>query len=562
MGLANEMLTQVIHETSAGDIASLASCCKHLHALAQARLAFHKKQRAESGKIIVGWGHDLHASAIHPLKNLQDILENDDVRFYTRVMEVGYLSTEDPDHHRIENAEISCEKQREALIANIGSRYSNQISALVAKVYDALSPYALKTDLKKWTDKVICGEKAAVVILLLALYPYLESLRIYETDQDWVTEEMSLEERESIPLAQRMEDAWGNLFRSLTATAIVPVTNKLGIFSRLSYFQILCSDLGSDMEASASLLPPFMALPTMRRVNGSFIDGRNIPWSYGTGTSEVTDLSLEGDLDRTSLMNLIRGLKTLEEFSYKLYVFRGDFVGRAREDPNRLKWGPRANNDAVEAESDEDSPDESDEDREDPSGDNLGEDDVDRPTVSWEPRAITGFLMQYARDSLVSLQLGAVGFIGVEKLSRHEPFIGSLPSFGALKYVSLDTMMLFKRVKCTRNVPVVGGSSIQQVSWEEIRAQRLVDFLPVTIESFTMTCLFVGECLSKRDVGWMFTGLPKLKNRLPKLTEIILVRTYPEDDPRLRNLDEEEEGIDELCLRCDECEIKTNEGGL
>ena len=172
------------------------------------------------------------------------------------------------------------------------------------------------------------------------------------------------------------------------------------------------------------------------------------------------------------------------------------------------------------ADSDKDSPDESDEDRENPSGDNPGEDDVDRPTASWEPRAITRSLMHYTRNSLVSSHLVAISFTGVAKLSRDEPFIDSLRSFGALKYVCLDTTMLFKRVKCTRNVPVVGGSSIQQISWEEIRAQRLVDFLPESIEVFTMTCEYVGRGLSKTDVGQMFTGLPKLKNRLPKLTDI------------------------------------------
>ena len=75
----------------------------------------------------------------------------------------------------------------------------------------------------------------------------------------------------------------------------------------------------------------------------------------------------------------------------------------------------------------------------------------------------------------------------------------------------LDTMMLFKRVKCTRNVPVVGGSSIQQISWEEIRTQRLVGLLPKTIEIFAMTCDYIGKGLSKTDVGQIFTGLQRLR---------------------------------------------------
>ena len=127
-----------------------------------------------------------------------------------------------------------------------------------------------------------------------------------------------------------------------------------------------------------------------------------------------------------------------------MFVPHEDFVRRAREgDPDRLKWEPRADNDAAAADSDKDSPDESDEDRENPSGENPGEDDVDRPTADWEPRAITRSLMHYARNSLVSFHLAAIIFTGVAKLSRDEPLANSLRSSGALKYVCLDTMMLF-----------------------------------------------------------------------------------------------------------------------
>lgn len=300
------------------------------------------------------------------------------------------------------------------------------------------------------------------------------------------------------------------------------------------------------------MLLPFMALPTIRIVVGIYTDGRKLLWSFDTGTSWVTNLALQGNYDTASVLNLIRGIKRLEYFRYKFVFPHEDFVRRAREgDPYRLKWGPRPDNDAVAADPDKDSPDESDEHRENP-----GEVHVDRPTATWEPRAITKSLLQYARDSLVSLHLVAISFTGVAKLSRDEPFIDSLRSFGALKYLYLDTMMLFKRVKCTRNVPVVGGSSIQKISWEEIRAQRLVDFLPESIELFTMTCQYVGRGLSKSDVGQMFTGLPKLKNRLPKLTDIQLVWMPEEEWKRLRNPDGVKEGWEELRSRCNESEIE------
>lgn len=525
-GLANETLLQIIKETSADDIAALASCCKQLHFLAQERLAFHRQKRAEADDIIVGW--DMwETSAIHPSKHLQDILEDDDSRFYTKVMKIGSLAYGDPVDDVQGDEGTSHVRDKDDLLENIEVQYKNQITTLVTKVYSTLLPYAAKTRLNKWIDEVIDGEPAAVVILLLALYPNLELLYVYEPGQDWWKEE------------DLAELPWGNIFRSMTTTAMEPANNTLRIFSKLSDFRLMGLE-EEGMEASAEILTPFMALPTMRSILGHVVDGRDIHWPYNTATSEVTVLDLEGDIDTDSLSTFIRGLKALKHFRYQfsspVACIRRAYGGK---DLNRLKWGPRASHDFAYNESDED----------DSGEDNWGIEHSDMDInykPRWEPRAITASLLQHACNTLVSLDLTAAGFKGAVEFPNDEPFIGSLRSFRVLKHVCLDTMMVFKKVKCCNNVSLIRGKSIRQKSWEEIRVQWLVDFLPMTIETFEMTCKYVGKGLSKGDVAAMFTGLPELRNRLPNLFEITLER---EKDGQS---DKEKKGWKELCVRCEE----------
>lgn len=529
--LANETLLQIINETSADDIAALASCCKHLHFLAQGRLAYHREKRATIGDVVVGW--DMwEPSAVHPSRLLQDILEDDDIRFYTKVMKIGSLGYGDLEDDGEDRSHVEA---KATPTASIRSQYDFEVSVITAKVYSALFPYAAKTDVERWIKHVKSGEEpAAVVILLLALYPNLKTLSIHEPGQQWWE-----------------TTQWGNLFRSLTTTAMDPATNALKIFSRLSEFHLV--GLGDDggMEANASMATPFMALPTMRKVIGRVVDGRNVHSPYGTGASEVAVLDLEGDIDTTSLSRIIRGLKVLEHFKYEFSspvawsekaYYDSDYL-------DRLKWGQRSNKDAAYEDIDDDYADEDDPDDDDVDECPSDLDEVDRP--KWEPRAITAKLLQYACDSLVSLRLSAAGFKGAGKFDGDEPFIGSLRSFRALRVVRLDTMMLFKKVNCFNNVSFLRPDSIQQTSWVEIRAQWLVDFLPVTIFSLEMTSENVGKGLSKDDVAAMFTGLPELKDRLPALFDITVVQKK-----NRRRSEKEKKGWEELCLRCEDNDIE------
>lgn len=541
--LPNEVLDLIIDETSAGDITSLALSHRRLNNRAQIRLAFHRRKRARVRDVVMGslqWGP---SPCYHPLAYLEQILQNEDIRFYMRVMIIGVLGPETYADDEKEDLE-GLNKEH---FSSLKSQYERQISAHLAAIRNALLPYATETAIQRWIDLVLRGKTVAVVILLLALYPNLAVLHVQDPILRWVNLDMSMEEKAS------EGSACGTIFRSLIAAAMVPGTNKLKVFSRLSDFEWIYVYGVKGVKANAAIVPRFMALPTMRKIIFRGIDGRNVSWPHDEKTSGVTHLELEGDIDRASLSNVIGGLKKLEVFRYQFTPIGVD-ARSIGEGLNRPKWGPRAASDAAMNEPDQENSDQDSRDAEEPAGEIFDEDNVVRPC--WEPRAITAVLMQYAGSSLVSLDLTATSFEGVNRLSCEEPFIGSLRSFLVLKNVRIDTMMLFERVKRPRNVSATGGNSLRGNLLEEIRAQSLVEFLPKTIETLSMTCWFVGNGFSKGDVEAMFAGLPTQMYKLPQFSMMRFQWASVWDSRRDSNLIAEKEGWEEWLLRCQQNEIE------
>lgn len=531
--LPNELIDQIINETSAGDIISLVCCNKHILALARRRLAFHKSKSAELGAVVVGSLRQGPSPNYHPLGYLKHILVDDEFRFYITVMIIGTLGPE-----------TSAEDKE--FFSRLLSPHEPQISALLETVRIAVLPYATETCIGRWMDGVKRGEKAAVVILLLVLYPNLAILSVQDPILCGVDVDISREKNESVGLA------CGTIFRSLMATAMVPDTNKLKVFSRLSRFEWLYSYGETGVKANAAIALRFMALPKMGKIMICGIVGRNVSWPHDERTSEVSYIDLDGDIDRVSLSNLIGGIKELKHFRYQFTPI-GLPVRMIEHGLERLKWGPRTASDAAMKDPDQEGPAQDNEDAEVPTGDNISEDNVARPC--WEPRAITAVLRQYAGSSLVYLDLTATSFKGVNRLSREEPFIGSLRSFLVLKHVRIDTMMLFERVKWPRNISATGDGSLQGIPSEEIRAQSLVKFLPKSIEYFNTTCWHIGRGFSKRDIEAMFADLPQQKHELPKFRTMFFHWASPWDSRRPSN-EVEKDGWEEWDLRCQQNNIE------
>ena len=541
-GVANEIIIRIMGLTSAGDIVSLASCCKHFSALAQDRLAFHRNERANAPDVVTGWQEEWTTDE-HPSKHLQDILNNDDRRFYTKVMKIGLW-----DYGQASESEI---KAYSTLVALVGTQYGHRLTALVANSYNALLPDVKNYGLEKWTKDIKEGKHEATVLLLFTLYPNLETLEIHDPNETW------------------SRGAWGEFFYSLIQIAKHPVKNTLRVFSKVSKIV-----LRGISEAAAGMLYAdlFMELPTVRKILGPLVDARGFQWTAGMGTSNTTHLAFRGDIDEASLSSLIRGCRALEYFSFQLNTDEPWSRGVDRENElNSLKFGPQAVNDIASIES-----------KKAKSYGNVNRrDETNRPR--WEPRVIVATLLQCASKSLVSLSLTALSLEAVVPLSNDEPFVDSLRSFRALKVLFLDTMMLFKKTGPSSSVSSSAEKPQQQTLWEDMKPHRLVDFLPVTIEDFRMTSGFVGQGLSREDVKEMFRGLPDGRNRLPNLKIIRVERknleqsdeeeememeqseeeeetemgqSEEEEETEMGQSEEEEDGELELCERCHENDIQ------
>lgn len=187
----------------------------------------------------------------------------------------------------------------------------------------------LRHDVNEWTNMINEGKCAAVIFLLLTLYPNLETLEIYEPEETW-----------------SKEKKWGGWLISLIRIAKRPDTNKLSLFSRLSEFALQGYD-DVYLEARAQLVVPFMELPSMRKIFGRVVDGRDVQWTAGVGVSKVIRLVITGDIDRASLCSLIRGCKGLESFSFQLSTVPGWERTINIDELDSLKFGPQAGNDAA-----------------------------------------------------------------------------------------------------------------------------------------------------------------------------------------------------------------------
>ena len=381
---------------------------------------------------------------------------------------------------RYEEGEFDCPSladQRKAEIDKIIEDHGDRFDTMVAEIHRKLLQNAPIAEATAWSNEIQLEELAATVLLLLSLYSHLEYLRIDDPGQDWWSANL------------------GAVFTSLTAAASDPMTNTLGIFSRLSDFT-LTGEPG--LPSTAELLSPFMAVSTMRSIEAYEVNGRNVQWSRGIGFSQVKYVKLEMcDIDTVTLTSHVSAVKSLETLEY---IF-----------------SPTTD--------------------EDEAG-----------SARWEPRAIVASLRLYACDTLTILELTAANLTKILPFQDDEPYIGSLRAFKVLRSVKLDTMMLYERAKLASSVPLEHRQKSLQSHQKQAKAQLLVEFLPASIQRFHMTSRTVGKGPSKKDVGAMFKGLPLSTRYLPSLEQICV--EYKDEGDAV-----EQEGRLELRSWCKENDI-------
>ena len=475
LSLPAELHLKIIEETDLYDLEALWTSCKTFYAYGDDKLRLHTYRKAKFHTITVGWDP---SSQFHPLLDLRDVLEDEEIGLFPRVMHINSLEFWDP--HEDGDEYPSLAEQRESEIDNIIEEHGDRIDKLVAEIHRKLLPNAPTVDATDWSNGILSEKSAATtVLLLLTLYPHLEYLHIYDQYQDcWSADLVALS-------------------TSLTAAASDPITNTLGIFSKLSNLTLTG---GPVLQSKVELLSPFMAVSAMRSIEAYKVSGRNVQWPRRIGFSQVTDVKLEMcDIDTATLTSHISAFKTLATLKYTFYPTP----------------------------------------------------DYDEAYPSrWEPRAIVASLRLYAYDTLTILELTAADLTEILPYKNDEPYIGSLRAFKVLRSVKLDTMMLYERIKPASSVALEPRQKDLRSHEKQARAQPLVDFLPASVQRFHTTSRTVGKGPSKKDVGAMFKGLPDLSTRyLPRLEEICVEYKDESDDV-------EQEGRLELRSRCKEAGIK------
>lgn len=478
LSLPTEIHLQIIEEIGIYDLEALWTSCKTFHFYGAKDLRANHRRKALYHTIVVGRDNDSQ-SQTHPLLDLRDLLEDEDVRFYPRVMKINSLSYWDLGDER--------SHMKKAGIVGIIIKHGDRIRRLVSEVHRKLLPEAPPGDAIAWNKEIQNGRPAATVILLLALYPHLESLQIYISGEDWWD----------------VED-W-ELFTALTRAAMNPVTNTLGIYSRLSEFS-LKGKKGDPLRPDSAIEPfnLFMALPTMRSIEARDVEDRHVPRPRGRrDLSKVNDVKfISCDVDMDMLYNLIHAVKALKRFTYKFY-------------PSKELWAESS----------------------------------DRVRPRLQPGAILALLRNHACDTLAFLELTACSLENSLPFEHDDPYIGSLRMFKALQVVRLDTMMLYERTKPSAHVALNLWGRFPRDHRLFAKTQKLIDFLPASIQIFQMTSRKVGKGLSRKEVDSMFKDFPQLRTeRLPNLKEIGI--GYKKNGNPM-----EEEGRQELYLRCKEAHI-------
>lgn len=189
-------------------------------------------------------------------------------KFYPHTMKIGSLGGYEAAIEAKQDPSLRkngpCGRENAAVIAKIKNQYSRDFHEWVVKVCETALTDLMKNDLNVWTAHVFHGDAVALAVLLLALYPNLEILYIYDSDEEYryatvdpretdsSTEEIpSSDETQAgmgdVPFKEEehTEDGkkvpwhvkgWGAVFRSLIASVGAGRDNKMRIFSRLKNF--------------------------------------------------------------------------------------------------------------------------------------------------------------------------------------------------------------------------------------------------------------------------------------------------------------------------------------
>ena len=402
LNLANEVLYQIIAATNPHDIESLAASCKTINILAQPELKYHRELKEKYAKLAF---RDLEGltdcpSGVHPIYVLRDILHETALAQYPTTIRSGPFDSSYYDWLGIDQQIADLEGVR-AVAAGCDREIRNAI-------YQC--PFIETPEREDWRVQIMEGKGEAILGLLLTLLPNLTSMAVTPKLGGLFTQ-----------ILERIVE-----FQQPTQRLAPQALTKLARIETHPY------DPKPYMTVHEfDYLSQYALLPSMRTITGSYFlrdvsgNAQSFQWQHAPGISAVTEINIDHSMvDGESVTNLVRGVRTLEKFSFSV----GGFM---------------------------------------------------RTTTIYQPRKIIKGLELYAKRSLAYLHLTGTR-IGTSTVEADD-LKCDLRGFEKLKQLHIDHTLLSH---CDR--PCLAPSSKKCDRGCNCWPQRLVDVLPASLESLKL----------------------------------------------------------------------------
>ena len=179
MGLPREILISIIDATEPEDVESFSICCKLIYSLAGNRIKEHEQKKSLFSTLFVGndllprsWSHAKYDSSNTQLRELFSDERN---RFYPKTMIVRLP----PGGNNLTNeSEDGGTASKTAMdgFDEVGQQLESKIHSMIGLDVGGV-------EAEEWGQHVRAGDSIAILLLLLALLPNLESFRVEDLEQ-------------------------------------------------------------------------------------------------------------------------------------------------------------------------------------------------------------------------------------------------------------------------------------------------------------------------------------------------------------------------------------------
>ena len=293
----------IIDAIEPDDIETFSTCCKLMYSLTRHRIQEHKEKKSLFSKLFV---EDYFLPFPKLLRDekygrpdtyLKEFFSDERNRLYPKDMVVGIVQDGSSPIQQYGDVRTARTPANYDEIYQGLDEFEHQLKSKMTEVHSMINLEIGGIEAEDWDEHFKAGYPLATFLLLLALLPNLEQLKI---------EDFSL-------IGQTLSANYSKIARLMIEAALGQEENGLGFGGRLSKCTIEC-DCGEGV--GESLLPFIMMLPRMQTVQGFSLAISNGSWPFTDAVSPVVDLDLQGAIDTVTLSNYVRGIRELKRFRY------------------------------------------------------------------------------------------------------------------------------------------------------------------------------------------------------------------------------------------------------